>query len=223
MSVAGRRFIVATVLLGSGAEYLDASQKQCPSTAIIRLGAKLIDQWTRLNWRVDFEKIRKDIPPDIIASFPKKDGTPASDEDVARTIQNIIDILEFYFNGEPFYSVVYNLCEKARQKVLAISVEKAQAENAFERILAAAWLADLDSKRGKAALGLEIKSLPYAPFLRILIAQHFLTRVYWHHWSRDDRLILLEAAIDALEPLKIGISKPEIMRMIEMDAKNKES
>lgn len=47
----------------------------------------------------------------------------------------------------------------------------------------------------------------------------YLARVYWSHWRREDRLALLDAAEDILEPLEVDINKAQLKRLIEGDEK----
>ena len=44
-----------------------------------------------------------------------------------------------------------------------------------------------------------MKALPKVPFIRHAIAGQLLNRVYWKHWDREGRLILLEIANESLK------------------------
>ncbi|HLG90148.1 MAG TPA: hypothetical protein VKZ79_23480, partial [Alphaproteobacteria bacterium] len=116
---------------------------------------------------------------------------------------------------EPSRRVRGYLCEQARHKVLATSVEKSRVEGEIEGMIYSAWLADIDPKRGEAALRAAIKRLPAALFLRISLASHFLTRVYWSHWKKEDRLLLLDAAEETIRPGQFRLDKGKIKRTIE--------
>ena len=107
-----------------------------------------------------------------------------------------------------------HLCESARLRVLATSVENAEAKGEVQRMVQAAWLADVEGRRGHKKLVDAIKELPASPFIRIMIATHLLTRVYWNHWNKEDRLRLLDAAEMAIKPF-MTLKKGEIKRHIQ--------
>lgn len=59
-----------------------------------------------------------------------------------------------------------------------------------------------------------MKDLPSSPFLRIVVATHLMTRVYWNQSETSDRLRFLDAAEIALGPM-VTLRKGEIIRYIE--------
>jgi hypothetical protein len=111
--------------------------------------------------------------------------------------------------------VLHQLCEHARLKVLATSVEKASVTGLIEALIHSAWLADIESKRGKDLLVKSIKELPNLPFLRSALAAHFVERVYWNHWRQEDRLTLLSAAEECLKGFGASLNKGQLKRYIE--------
>ena len=136
----------------------------------------------------------------------------------------MLDILEYTAMADPVRRVMNFMCEQARQRVLATSVAVTTFEGPMERIIHGTWLADIDASRGKAPLKQAIKELPRATFLRITLASHYVARVYWNHWRKDDRLILLDVAEDAIKPIEYSINKSELMRMVKRNnAKTEEA
>lgn len=211
---AARHWAVATTLLGSGAERLDADTKRTLSKKIVRLAAHIIDDWTKLQTTIDFEKVKEDL----LAEAERQQLETQSPEDTRKLISSLVDILELAALGEPFRRVVGHLCEQARHRVLATSVANTDVEHLFEKVMHATWLVDIDGKRGRQALRKAIKELPAAPFLRITLASHYLSRVYWNHWKKDDRLDLLDSADEVLKPISVRVSdKSELRRLIERD------
>jgi hypothetical protein len=94
----------------------------------------------------------------------------------------------------------------------------------IESVLHGAWLIDIDSKRGSDALKKVMKRLPAAPFLRATLATHFLVRVYWSHWKREDKIALLEAAEETIKSTALKITnKAEILRRIDQSATGEET
>lgn len=209
---------VGTVLLGAGAEHLNAATKQQIASQLIELATLVIDQWTRAHAQVSFDEIKKDLTSDeALVNFPSRDGKNETKQEKIEIIEGLVDVLEYSFLSEPFRRIIHHLCEQARHRVLAPSVQKAKVEGEMERIIHAAWLTDIDSKRGSGNLKKSIKGLPVSRFFRMTLATHFLRRVYWSHWNKEDRLTLLDAAVDAMKPVQLTINKPQLKRMIEND------
>jgi hypothetical protein len=111
------------------------------------------------------------------------------------------------------------LSEQARHRVLSPSVEKAPVNGVFEKVLHGTWLIDIDPEKGRKPLREAMKALPRATFLRVTMVSHYLARVYWSHWKKEDRLALLDAAEDVLQPLAVEIDKAKLKRLIESDEK----
>jgi hypothetical protein len=174
---------LSTVMLGSGAEHLNASVKQRLAKDLIQLAEILSDKWTRRVAAIDFEGIKKDLLNSDQAKAMLVDVPEEKKPEAEKLLLSIVEVLEFMFLAAPFRKMLETLCELSRDRVLATSIEKAQVGGKIESVFHAAWLADVDSKRGKSALMAAIKGLPYARFLRYNLAAHFLMRVYWTHWK----------------------------------------
>lgn len=216
LSNMSRHWVVATVLLGSGAEHLDAEVKRRLARVIVSGASRLIDEWSRAQLEVDFDAIKKELTSDeALKDLPGPDDI----EEKRRFIDAMLDILEYAAMADPVRRVMNFMCEQARQRVLATSVAGTTFEGPMERIIHGTWLADIDASRGRDPLKQAIKDLPRATFLRITLASHYVARVYWNHWRKDDRLILLDAAEDAIKPIEYSINKAELLRMVKRDGK----
>lgn len=202
-------------MLGAAAEHLRAETKQELATGLIDLAASLAHVWTEAFTRIDFEEIRKEFTSDETVKSIQNGSTEAGDGDeIRRNLGSMVDLLEFSMFATPMRRLLNHLCETARLKVLATSVERAEAPGEVQGVMHAAWLADIEGRRGHRKLMAAVKELPPSPFLRIVIATHLMTRVYWSQWDKDDRLRLLDAAELALKPF-ITLKKGEIIRYIE--------
>jgi nucleoside phosphorylase len=207
---------IAAVLLGSGAEHLHAATKRELAGFLVRVAARIADEWTRRHAAVDFERLKRDLTKDEnLAAFADSNGSPSDMQELKKLVNNIADVLEFYFVSEPFRRLIHHLCERARHRVLGISVQNADIEGQIERIIHGAWLTDIDSRRGRTALRQAIRQLSAAPFLRVILATHFITRVYWSHSRKEDRLVLLDAAEESIKPLAVTFNKPRLQRYID--------
>lgn len=210
---------IATVLLGSGAERIDAQTKQTLVRLLIKLASGIMDIWSRANGLVDFQEIKKEMTkPETLELFSNKQNPDEKEEDLRRLVSGLVDMLEYAFLSQPIRRTIHHLCEQARSRVLAASIARSGNYKDIEAVIYGAWLADVDAKRGQAPLKSAVKNLPAAPFFRITLATHLLSRVYWSHWKKEDRLILLEAAEESIKPLQVTLDKPALKRLIEKTA-----
>ena len=210
-----RHWVAATVLLGSGAEHLDAEVKRRLTRVIVTGASRLIDEWSRAQLEVDFDEIKRELTTDeMLAELPGPDDP----DEKRRFVDAILDIMEYATMADPVRRVMNFMCEQARQRVLATSVAGTTFDGPMERIIHGTWLADIDVNRGKSPLKDAIKNLPRATFLRITLASHYMARVYWNHWRKDDRLFLLDAAEEAIKPIEYSINKAELIRMVKRNA-----
>ena len=210
-----KSWAVGTTLLGAGAEDLSAQVKQMLAGLLIELGAVIVHRWTTANASVDFEQIKAELTSD--KSLSEMIGNSGSDLiELRRKVEGVVDILEFAFLAEPMRRILGHLCDSARQKVLAISVERAEHNGLMCELIHGAWLSDIDSGRAAKLLTDASKKLPTLPFLRVILASHLLTRVYWNHWSMVDRLKLLEVAADIIKPMT-QLNKGKIQRIVQKE------
>jgi len=213
-----RDWVVGCVLLGAAAERLVAERKQELATLLVSLANALADGLTRERAKVDFKALKNELlaskdTEELLSTFEKENER----NEMRQQIGYLIDFIEMSFLARPFRSVLQYLCEQARHKVLAKSVEKASANDLMQSIIHFAWLSDLDSKKGAAGLHRCLKSLPAAPFFRIILADHFVHRVYWSQARKPDRDALLKLASETIRPLGATIDKGIVMRRIEQN------
>ncbi|MBX5210863.1 hypothetical protein [Rhizobium sp. NZLR11] len=214
---------VGVIILGSGAEHLTGKTKQNITKSIVRLGSALTHHWTSVHAAIDFAKMKRELATDenVLHFFRSNGKHPEDLVEAKKFIETMVDVIEYYMLSQPMRRTLEYLCEQARQRVLAESVAKPSFEHPMEKILHSAWLTDIESGRGKDALYDAIRALPPATFLRINLASHFLTRVHWSQWRKDDRLLLLDMAVEAIKPLDVSIKKGELKRAIEKEAAEK--
>ena len=216
-------WVIGTTLLGAGAEHLTAATKQRLAKALVELAAAIIHHWTSAHLEADFADVKAELTTDEVIKAVVGDVAGQGEiDETRRYIAGIVDVLEFAFLSEPLRRILHHLCEGARQKVLGTSVEKAEVSGVMELLVHGAWLADIEVARGASALNGAIKGLPATPFLRSALANHFLARVYWSHWKKEDRLALLDAAEEALRPFDVNLNKAELKRLIEQSSRKDE-
>ena len=210
-------------MLGSAAEHLRAETKERLSGMLIEMVSLLAHVWIEFYMSVDFDALRKDFTSDQNLK-PLLNGSEdkADLSETRQLVESMVDLLEFSILAAPLRRLLHILCERARLRVLAISVEKAVITGEVEKLAHALWLADIDGKRGHDALMRAMKDLTPSPFLRIVVATHLMTRVYWNQSETSDRLRFLDAAEIALGPI-VTLRKGEIIRYIEANTPKAEA
>jgi nucleoside phosphorylase len=207
---------IVVSLLGSGAERLEAQTKRELVSKIIKLSCLIIDGWTRSYLAVNFADIKKAIiEKGELVSIIAKSQSESDLKEATKTIEYMVEFLEYMLMLQPFASVVSYLCEEARDNVLAESIVNTSVPEGVEDLLRNMWLSDIDAPKGTKGLLRSIKVLPKTKFLRSAIAGHLMARVYWRHWRKQDKLLLLNAADECLKGTGLQNSASELKRIME--------
>ena len=210
-----RDWRIGNVLLGAAAQRLPGAAKQRVAALLAIGGAALADQMTRAYAAVQFDEIKsKILELKEVDAFLSKFETRDVRGQIRRQLGYIMDFIELYMLALPFRAVLNDLCDQSGDKVLSGSVDRAVVPDGLASVVRSTWLADLDSKRALPGLRRQLSNMPLAPFLRIALAQHFLTRVYWMHWNAFDRAKLLEAADEVIKVFGATLKKGELERWI---------
>lgn len=211
LSQASLCWTISTILLGSGAEHLEADDKRSLAAYIVSGAAAIVDDWCRLQLEFDFEEMKKALTSDeALADFP-------SDVEIAekrKIVSGLVDMIEYAAMSVPLRRTLQFLSEQARHRVLSPSVHNAETSGILEALIKNSWLIDIDVERGRKPLSEAMKQLPQATFLRLTMVSHYMARVYWSHWKRDDRLALLDVAQEMLKPLSLDIDKGKMKRLV---------
>ncbi|RJX68518.1 hypothetical protein D6858_05715 [Tsuneonella suprasediminis] len=210
----GMAWTIATVLLGAGAEHLEANEKRRLSSLLIKGSAAFTDEWNRVQSEIDFKGLKEAITTDeALADMPG----PEDIEEKRKFVAGLIDLFEYSAMADPIRRTMTFLCEQARHRVLSTSVEASVVEGPMEDLIKGSWLIDIDPAKGRKPLREAIKTIPRATFLRMTMVSHYMTRMYWAHGKKEDKLALLDAADDMLKPLEIDLDKARLKRLIEKD------
>ena len=214
----GESWALGAVLLGSAAEHLSADKKRELIAILIRCAAELANVWTLEAINIDFKKLRVDIYEEMDAHGKLREFYRALDEKQAAELFDVVfDILEFFVVGSPIGGLIAYLCEQARHAVLFKSIDSVKIDDELGELIRSVWGAEINSRASKKKLLKNIGKLPGVKFLRMILAGHFVTRVYWTQWDKEDRLILLEAAEEALRPIALHLDKGALKRIIDED------
>ena len=207
---------VGVTLLGSGAERLEATTKREMVRKIVKLSSLIADEWMRAHKAIDFDSIRRGIlsNSELVKRISKSEN-PAHLSEVDKLLDVLVDFYELFFLVQPLASVASFLCEEARDPVLVESMSNTDVADGIEDLILNLWLTDIHVQKGKLRLTAVIRNLPKLPVLRHTVAGHLLSRVYWRHWKKQDRLDLLDAAMESLKSVGMQQDKSRLKRLIE--------
>lgn len=219
----GRLSGIATLALGSGSEQLDRDPKRKLAKLIVQASSALIDGALRAFPMAEFSAYKETIKDDAeIRKMLKLPDGPL-DPKIREYVETLIDAYEFALLGIPMRAVFGQLGNLAGQQVLRSSVSSVSSDEVMEDLVARIWAAEINASNEKAALLAAIAALPLAPFLRHSLATYFVTRVFWNHWEKGNRLALLDAAEESLRPLSSGFDKGRLKRMVEREPETSEA
>ncbi len=209
-------WLAATILLGAGSERLSREPKRELALGIVQVASALIDQLLREFPHNEMNKLRTEMAQESALRFAF--DVPAEevlDPTLKDFVATVIDAYEFSLLGFPIRIIFEELGNVAGQTVLRPSVSSVQTDDIIENLVARVWSSEIDAAKSKTELLAAVRALPPSAFLRHTLSSHFMTRVFWNHWQRNNRLALLDAAVEAVQPLSGNIDKGRIQRMME--------
>lgn len=210
-------FQIGVMLLSSGAEALQAEEKRKLARQLVELASAIVDVWTRRIKNVDFEAFRKEcLSDEFIDECAKLSPEKTNATELKRIITSLVDALEGPVLSTPLRQILGLVCEGARAGVLAKSLIHVNTETEVQELVRSAWLADIDTEKGKGDVDKVARKLPKVRFLRMTMAMHCLSRAFWSHWDRKSQLSLLDLANGFLRPLAVKFDKKVVMDQMKL-------
>ena len=213
--------MVGTLLVGYGAEHLDASTKRKLVVLVARNASQTIDQWTEFNDKIDFESMKRELTSkesiDTMLNKYPSDIKPAK---LISTIEDFLAFMKFVNVSDPFRKVMGRIGEHAKNPILGKSLDATNAGDQFPELIRAIWLSDLELGYGEDLLIEKTKSLPKTSLLRICVSEYLLKQVYWRHIKKNHRLKLLDIAEKILKKVSVSIDSLNIKKVIKGEKKD---
>lgn len=212
--------MVGTLLVGYGAEHLDAGTKRQLIVLVARAAAKLIDEWTKFNNKIDFGSMKQDLTSDeFLDEMMVKYPSDTKRERLRTTIADYVDMMKFMCVSDPFRKVMGSLGDHAKNPILGKSLKATEVDDdQFGELIRAIWLSDLELGYGEDLLNEKTKALPKISLLRICIAEYLLKQVYWTHARKDHRIKLLDIADAVLKKVSLNLDSAKIKKSIQEEA-----
>jgi nucleoside phosphorylase len=198
-----RALALSTTSIGSGAEALGGDTKVRFANQTLGLAAKFSDIWTRNRLRADFSKARQEmLSDDQIWRYLEETGAdPSSFESIKSELELFIHGAELNAVLDPLGRVLWRISATAGVKVLAPVLAESTSTDPMRRIIRASWLMDVDPEKGKAAMKSALSEYKGSDLLRLVLANHLLWRVFWHHYKTAGAIHFVNSAKRALSPM----------------------
>lgn len=203
-----RALSLTVIAVGAGAESLNAERKAALVASVIDVASRFADGWTKNRLRLNFSELRAHVLDEAhIWSFMEDVGAEQEEFDAIReNLELFLRGFELNFLSEPMGRVLWRICSLGGSQVLRGIVEDVRVEDSVQRLIRAVWLLEVDSRNGKDALKSALSDYRGAPLMRVILANHFLMRVFWHHYKRATAGQLINSAKRVLAPL--GLAPP---------------
>ena len=209
---------LSTILIGMGAENLTRERKDQLIRGVVRLSSIITHRGTTELAQVDYADMKARLLADeAVVEILEKAGDKQAE--LKNSLFGLVDLVEFSTLCDPFRRTVQMVCELAHARALGNGLTSSAFTSLMEQLFRALWLTDVDHMRGASELSAVIKRLPRAEFLRVNLAMHLLSRVYWSHYDTSARKKMLELALEAIKPLGFTFPRATILKSIDDDDK----
>lgn len=207
-----RQWLLATILLGAGAESIKGDDRQRLAKAVIAGGEALIDQMSKHFLAIDFE----DIKNKIIADKPYREslGIKEDDTEFSNIVSAFVDFIEYLAYSQPLERVFDYLPDQARHRIVGNSVERVVVDTKMQKLIRGVWLTSINQKAGRKDMMAAIGNLPNVQFLRAALTSILINRVKWKVPDHDTQNALLDAAEHLVKPYNPNLNKGEIIRFV---------
>lgn len=210
-----RSLTLCTLSIGSGAEALDGRVKADLAQLVLGVATKFSDVWTRNRLRTDFDEVRAALLSDErIWQYVSEAGL---EEDAFAAIRTELTMAlhgaELNTIIDPMGRVLWRVSAAAGVKVLAPILAEAETTDPVMRIFRASWMMDVDSEAGKDAMKAALNAYKGSPLLRMVLANHLLWRVYWHHYKTTRSRHFVDEAKRALSLFGLAPSNRRIEQL----------
>lgn len=202
------------VLLGAGAEQIVAQPKRELVRGVISLGCRVVEQWTSEAASIDYADLRNEVLDDPEFQKRRKEMQEEEWEKLERDFGHLLSFLEYSSVTAPYRTLLAVLCGQANGNILRKSVKETTVSRNFEELTRTVWACELEAGKAEQIFKSSLGRIGKSTILRFVLAEHFISRVYWAKWRAEDRRAFLEVATRILNGLDGQIDKGKMKRMI---------
>lgn len=216
-----RSTTLLATLLGSGSERLRTDQKNHAADRLMKVFDRFSHYWTKNRLEMDFDQLRKELLSDqsIEQLISDLEGIEVDRADIIHSLSVFIDDQELRAIGGPLNSLLSRLSHYAGVRSLKPVFEKLEISGEVQAIARDVLMMDIEHRIGRKKLKASLSQYRGSDFLRLIVANHLVMRVYWHHWKKESRVDFMDVADYALKPMRLITS--ESHKKMALHAKDK--
>jgi nucleoside phosphorylase len=211
-----RASTLLATLIGSGAERLDGDVKEKIANLVLETLERFLHYWTINRMGVNFKELREELQSDATVDQLIKDLGLYSEEkeSVIKNLMIFLDDQELRLLCGPGVDLFGRLSQYAGVRSLRPIFEKVKPTGMIQKLFRNAWLMDVEHNIGKKALKDTLQHYKGSPILRLVITNHLMNRIFWHHWQRESKASFVDVARYSLAPLGLKPADDHTHKML---------
>jgi nucleoside phosphorylase len=203
-------------LIGSGAERLDGNVKEEIANLVLRVLERFLHYWTVNRMEMNFEELREELKSDTtVDQLIEQLGLYSEEkESIIENLMTFLDDQELRLLSGPGGVLFSRLSQYAGVRSLRPIFVKVKPNCMIQKLFRDAWLMDVEHNDGKKALKDTLQHYKGSPQLRLIITNHLMNRIFWHHWQRESKASFVDVARYSLAPLGLKPAEDHTKKML---------
>lgn len=194
--------VVAT-MIGSGAERLDAKTKHSLAKKMLKVAERFLHYWTLDRMRINFADLREELLSEksieeLIDQFDLFDDNR---DEIRNSLSLFIDDQELKLLSGPLATILDRISSLAGVRSLKPIVDELGTDSQVEALIRGSWYMDVESGQGKKILKKALQNYKGSSLFRLVLTNHLMWRVFWHHWQKKSRIAFVDMAKYSLKPM----------------------
>lgn len=211
-----RASTLLATLIGSGAERLDGDMKENIANLVLQVLERFLHYWTVNRLGINFEELREELKSDeSVDQIIDELGLYSEDkESIIDNLMTFLDDQELRLLSGPGGVLFSRLSQYAGVRSLKPIFTKIKPASTIQKLFRDAWLMDVEHNDGKKALKATLQNYKGSPLLRLIITNHLMNRIFWHHWQRESKASFVDVARYSLGPLGLKPADDHTQKML---------
>lgn len=203
-------------IIGSGAERLDGQTKLQIGNLLLDVIERFLHYWTLNRLNLNFDEMRKDLKTDAtVEKIIEEFGLYQEDKDsIIKDLMIFLDDQELKLLSGPGAVLFNRLVQYAGVRSLRPVISKLKPSGYIQRLLRDVWLMDVEHNDGRRSLKDSLQRYKGSPLMRLIITNHLMNRIFWHHWQRDSKASFVDVARYSLAPLGLKPADEQTQRVM---------
>jgi nucleoside phosphorylase len=211
-----RASTLLATLIGSGAERLDGDVKEKIGNLVLEVLERFLHYWTINRMGMNFEELRDELKSDEAVDKLIEDlGLYREEkESIIENLMIFLDDQELRLLCGPGGVLFNRLSQYAGVRSLRPIFAKVKPTGMIQKLFRDAWLMDVEHNDGKKALKDTLQHYKGSPILRLIVTNHLMNRIFWHHWQRESKASFVDVARYSLAPLGLKPADDHTQKML---------